>query len=141
MSCKCPIRCSPDGSEVGRCSAITSHPGRALLGVGYKTLAYTGVAGAPVIADNSYLSALVETGVFGLAAVIFLNFAILTAAYRVTKSGGPRSALGTWMFCFWAGQCVQMLTVDLLTYWRLLPVYFCVLALATQKERDEHPVS
>ena len=26
------------------------------------------------------------------------------------------------MFCFWAGQSVQMLSADLLTYWRVLPV-------------------
>jgi len=120
---------------------VLTHPGRALLGVGYKTLPYSGIAGTPVIADNTYLSALVETGVLGLGAVIVLNIAILTATYRVSKSGAQRSALGTWMFCFWAGQSVQMFSVDLLTYWRVLPVYFCVLALATQKERDEHPVS
>jgi hypothetical protein len=36
------------------------------------------------------------------------------------------------MFCFWAGQSVQMLSADLLTYWRVLPVYFFVLALAAR---------
>ena len=35
-----------------------------------------------------------------------------------------------WMLCFWAGQTVQMASGDLLTYWRVLPVYFWVLALA-----------
>ena len=34
------------------------------------------------------------------------------------------------MFCFWAGQAVQMFSADLLTYWRVLPVYLFVLALA-----------
>ena len=119
---------------------LLAHPARAILGTGYKTLPYTGVAGAPVIADNAYLSALVEAGVFGLAAVLALNVAILSAAYRVSKSGSERAALGAWMFCFWTGQSVQMLTVDLLTYWRVLPVYFCVLAFATRKEPGEHPV-
>jgi hypothetical protein len=37
------------------------------------------------------------------------------------------------MFCFWAGQSVQMLSGDLLTYWRVLPVYFFVLALAARE--------
>ena len=39
------------------------------------------------------------------------------------------------MLCFWAGQCVQMFSADLLTYWRILPVYFFVLALAARKAR------
>ena len=120
---------------------LLAHPWYALLGVGYKTLPYSDVMGTPVITDNTYLSALVETGVFGLAAVIALNAAILTAAYWASKSAGRRSFFGTWMFCFWMGQSVQMFSVDLLTYWRVLPLYFCVLALATRKEPREHPVS
>jgi hypothetical protein len=36
------------------------------------------------------------------------------------------------MLCFWCGQMVQMLSGDLLTYWRVLPVYFWVLALAVR---------
>jgi O-antigen ligase len=139
---------SPDQVLSGRLKSwallsdfVLTHPGRAVLGIGYKTLPYSGIAGTAVIADNTYLSALVETGVLGLGAVIFLNVAILKAAYRVSRSTGQRSSLGTWMFSFWVGQCVQMLSVDLLTYWRVLPLYFCVLALATQKEPSEHPVS
>jgi O-antigen ligase len=120
---------------------LLAHPWYALLGVGYKTLPYSGVIGTPVIADNTYLSALVETGVFGLAAVMALNAAILAAAYRAAKSGGGRAFFGTWMFCFWAGQSVQMFSVDLLTYWRVLPLYFCVLALATRRELREPTVS
>ena len=49
----------------------------------------------------------------------------------------PRSAqsfCGAWMLCFWAGQSVQMFSADLLTYWRILPVYFFVLALAARQE-------
>ena len=34
------------------------------------------------------------------------------------------------MFCFWLGECFQMLSADMLTYWRVLPVYFLVLAWA-----------
>jgi len=120
---------------------LLAHPWHALLGVGYKTLQYSDLIGTAVIADNAYLSALVETGVLGLAAVIALNTAILVAAYRASKSGGWRSFFGTWMFCFWAGQSVQMFSVDLLTYWRVLPLYLGVLALATRKEPGAHPVS
>jgi len=77
---------------------------------------------------------LAETGVLGLAALLWLNAAVLRAAYRSSASPDPARALcGTWMFCFWAGEAVQMLSGDLLTYWRVLPVYFFVLALAVRK--------
>ena len=113
---------------------LMAHPWDALIGVGFKTLPYTDLAGGTAIADNTYLSMLVETGVAGLASVIFLNFAILRAAYRAARCDDAiRSYCGTWMFCFWCGQTVQMSSADLLTYWRVLPVYFCVLALADRK--------
>ena len=68
---------------------------------------------------------------FSLAAVFALNAAILVHAYRAARSQDDlRSFCGTWMLCFWAGQAVQMFSADLLTYWRVLPVYFFVLALA-----------
>ena len=110
---------------------ISANPCQALIGIGYKTLPYTDYLGAPVVADNMYLSLLVETGVAGLAALVWLNIAILRAAARASRDSDPRrSFYGTWMLCFWAGQSVQMLSGDLLTYWRVLPLYFWVLALA-----------
>jgi hypothetical protein len=42
------------------------------------------------------------------------------------------SFYGKWLFCFWIGEIVQMLTGDILTYWRVLPVYFWVLAQAAK---------
>ena len=117
---------------------LQSHPLYALLGVGYKTLPYSDFIGATAIADNAYLSALIETGIGGLAALLVLNGAILRSSYIAARSDAPlRSLLGTWMFCFWCGQSVQMFTGDLLTYWRVLPAYFCILALA---ENDANPV-
>jgi hypothetical protein len=112
---------------------IADHPWQTMLGIGYKTLPYTDHLGAPVVADNMYLSLLVETGVAGLAALIWLNVAILRAAGRASHSDDPgRAFCGTWMLCFWAGQVVQMTSGDLLTYWRVLPVYFFVLARAVR---------
>ena len=107
---------------------IAANPWQAFFGIGYKTLPYTQFLGSPVVADNMYLSLLVETGVAGLAAVIWLNVAILRAAARSART----SFFGVWMLCFWAGQAVQMASGDLLTYWRVLPVYFWVLALAVR---------
>jgi len=112
---------------------ISVHPFQTLIGIGYKTLPYTDYVGGAVVADNMYLSLLVETGIAGLAAVLWLNVAILRAAARASRAADPRTSFcGTWMLCFWAGQVVQMFSGDLLTYWRVLPVYFWVLALAVR---------
>ena len=104
---------------------VSANPWQALTGIGYKTLPYTDYLGAPVVADNMYLSLLVETGLAGLAALVWLNVAVLRAALRAKES-----LFSTWILCFWAGQVAQMASGDLLTYWRVLPVYFFVLALA-----------
>ncbi|MEK7404695.1 MAG: O-antigen ligase family protein [Acidobacteriota bacterium] len=118
---------------------LAENPWHALAGIGYKTLPYTSFAGHPVIADNMYLSMLVETGLIGLAALIALNLGILWAARRAARS--PRASFfGTWIFCFWIGQLFQMLSGDLLTYWRVLPVYFWVLAVAV-RESTQAPAS
>ena len=112
---------------------LSANPWQALFGIGYKTLPYTNYLGGPVVADNMYLSLLVETGILGLAAVLWLNVAILRTAARAARSHDSQASFcGTWMLCFWCGQAVQMFSGDLLTYWRVLPVYFWVLALAAR---------
>ncbi len=113
---------------------FADHPLYWVLGVGYKTLAYSGFVGKKVIADNAYLSALVETGMVGLAAMLGLCRAILQGARRAAGSEDARASFfGTWMFCFWCGEMAQMLSGDLLTFWRVLPVYFWVLARAVRE--------
>ena len=112
---------------------LSAHPWQAIAGIGYKTLPYSDYLGSTVVADNMYLSLLVETGIAGLVALLWLHVAILRAAARAARSASPRAAFcGTWIVCFWAGQIVQMFSGDLLTYWRVLPVYFWVLALAVR---------
>jgi O-antigen ligase len=113
---------------------LASHPWHALLGVGYKTLPYSDFIGQRVVADNMYLSMLVETGIFGLAALVAVNFAILRAGWRAARSMDPETSFyGTWIFCFWLAESVQMLSADLLTFWRVLPVYFWALAMAVRR--------
>jgi hypothetical protein len=110
---------------------LAAHPWHAILGIGYKTLPYSDFIGHSVVADNMYLSLLVETGIVGLAAFFLLNFAILRTAWRAARRRDSRASFfGTWIFCFWIGQLFQMLSGDLFTYWRVLPVYFWVLAMA-----------
>jgi O-antigen ligase len=126
---------SPDGVLSGRVSTwktiakfLLSHPWHAIFGIGYKTMPYTDYLGAPVVADNTYLSLLVETGIAGLATFLLLNAAILRTAFRARAT-----FFGAWIFCFWCGEMVQMLSGDLITYWRVLPIYFWVLAIAARK--------
>jgi O-antigen ligase len=110
---------------------LATHPWHAILGIGYKTLPYSDFIGQITVADNMYLSLLVETGMVGLAAFLLLNFAILRTAWRAAHRDDPRASFfGTWIFCFWIGQLFQMFSGDLFTYWRVLPVYFWVLAMA-----------
>lgn len=116
---------------------LLENPQHALLGIGYKTLPYSDFIGQPVVADNTYLSSLIETGVLGLAGLLVLHAAILRMSWRAHKSGGLAGLLGTWVFCFWTGEIVQMMSGDLLTYWRVLPVYFWVLALAVRLTSHE----
>jgi O-antigen ligase len=115
---------------------LSAHPWDAVFGIGYKTLPYSDYIGQTVIGDNMYLSMLVETGGIGLGALLWFNFSILRATWRAARHATPlASFLGTWMFCFWTGQSVQMLSGDSLTYWRVLPVYFLVLGWAVRESR------
>jgi O-Antigen ligase len=118
-------------------SFLATHPWHAILGIGYKTLPYSDFIGRKIVADNMYLSLLTETGIVGLAAFLLLNFAILRTAWRAQRCDNARASFfGTWIFCFWIGQLFQMLSGDLFTYWRVLPVYFWVLAMAARRSRQ-----
>jgi O-antigen ligase len=132
---------SPNGVTSGRLATwhtltgfLAQHPLRLLFGIGYKTIPYTNLFGTRLAADNTYLSLLVETGITGLTVFLLLNAAILRTAFRAARSThGNASFFGTWIFCFWCGEIVQMLSGDLITYWRVLPLYFWVLAIAARE--------
>jgi O-antigen ligase len=117
---------------------LADHPWHLLFGIGFKTLPYTTVADRPLIADNMFLSMLVETGVVGLLAMLLLHGVILVSAYRASRGRTVASFFGALIFCFWIGQLFQMLLADTLTDWRVLPLYFAVLALAV-REVDRTP--
>ena len=117
---------------------LAAHPGNLLTGIGFKTLPYPDSAGQALIADNMYLSMLVETGVFGLLLLLLFHATVLKAAYRAVRSADAwTSFLGAWIFCFWVGEIFQMLSVDALTYWRVLPIYFAVLGLAVRGTKPD----
>lgn len=107
-----------------------AHPGRLLFGVGYKTLPYAGLDGTPVIADNTYLSVFIETGLLGLTALLWLHVTVLRCTWRWATSSGTALGrlVGLGMCSFWCGLIFQMLSGDTLTYWRVLPWLFAILA-------------
>jgi hypothetical protein len=75
--------------------------------------------------------------VIGLLALLLLSFAILRAALRAATCPEPfASFAGACVFSFWIGEMIQMFSVDVLTYWRVLPVYLWVLALASRRARS-----
>lgn len=128
---------SPDRLLSGRVDAwrtvagfIGDRPWQVLFSIGYKTLPNSEYLGRPIVADNMYLSTFVETGAAGLAALLAFNAAVLTVCWRAARAG---TFYGKWMFCFWVGETVQMLSADILTYWRVLPLYFWVLAQAVRR--------
>ncbi len=113
---------------------LVENPQHLLLGIGYKSLPYTDYFPQPIVADNMYLSLLVETGVPGLLALLLLSGALLVHAYRLSRHDEPAvSALGCFLFAFWCGQMAQMLSGDLLTYWRVTPVYFAILGAGLRR--------
>jgi hypothetical protein len=134
---------APEGVLSGRVASwrtlgefLMDHPWHAIFGIGYKTLPYSDFVGKTVIADNMYLSLLVETGIVGLSVFLLLNYSMLRGALRASRSpDASASFFGTWIFCFWVGEMVQMLSGDLMTYWRVLPFYFWALGVAIAQSR------
>lgn len=137
---------TPNGVLSGRVNSwaqltrfLAAEPWRVFFGIGYKTLPYSDLVGTNIIADNTYLSLLVEVGVGGLLLFLLLNAEIVKTSFRAFRSLSPqRSFFGEWIFCFWIGELAQMASGDLITYWRLLPLYFWVLAMAVR--RDPEPI-
>lgn len=115
---------------------IGDHPEAALLGIGYKSLPYTGYFGHPVVGDNMYLSLLLESGVPGLLGLGAFCLAVLVVSLRMSRHDNEAVAgLGRFLFAFWCGEMVQMLTGDVLTFWRVTPVYLAVLGIGLRLTR------
>lgn len=119
---------------------LADHPLHLLFGIGYKSLPYTGYFAHTVVADNMYLSVLVEAGIPGLAALLFFCGVVLAYSWRLARhEDAVVAALGSFLFAFWCGEMLQMLSVDALTYWRVTPVYFALLGLAIRRSRQAVP--
>lgn len=115
---------------------IVTRPEHFLLGIGYKTLPYTEFLGRSLVADNMYLSLLVECGVVGLFVFLVLCAFVLRATWRYSRAQDPLLALlGGFLLAGWCGMMLQMLSGDTLTYWRVTPIYFVLLGLAVRRDR------
>jgi len=122
-------------NELGR--FVLDHPTQVLLGVGYKSLPYTNYFSHPMVADNMYLAMLMETGLPGLLALLLLSAAILARTRRMAlDSNDGLAGLGRFLFCFWLGEMAQMLSGDILTFWRVTPVYLAILGLALRSAKE-----
>jgi hypothetical protein len=107
------------------------NPELLIFGIGYKSLSTTPLFGRGVIADNGYLSMLYETGVQGLMAFLFFNIVLLRTLFKIIRQNiAPSDFYAQFMFAFWIGEMVQMLTGDIFTYWRNLILFFTVIAMA-----------
>ena len=116
---------------------LAEHPEKLLLGIGYGTLPHADVFGRTVVGDNMYLSTLVETGILGVAAMGAFLATLIGTTYRISRSDDTTASLvGTWLFCFWVGQLAQMLSVDVLTFWRVLPLYLGLLGMAAYRANE-----
>lgn len=116
---------------------LADNPSVLAIGIGYKTLPYSAYFGQPLTVDNMYLSALAEAGIPGLVLLLALSGAMLASCLRVRRGADPDSCFfATWFLCFWLGEMVQMAAADALTYWRILPLAFFVLAMTHKSARD-----
>jgi O-antigen ligase len=131
----------PDAATSGRWETWKSlfdyfagRPGLLLFGIGYKSIASTRLFGTILTVDNGYLSLLFETGILGLTAWIILIITLLHQLFEVRRRGSSiQSLYAIFLLAFWCGQMVQMMTGDILTYWRNLVVYFSMAAVLLEK--------
>jgi O-antigen ligase len=117
---------------------FADHPWLLVFGIGYKSLPYTDLFGANLIADNGYLSLVFETGIIGLAAFLNLNWVIFRSLHRTSQhQNSTIRCYATFMFAFWCGEMVQMMTGDIFTYWRNVIIYFALIAFVQRLSRSE----
>src|SRR5262245_25172175 len=109
---------------------FADHPWLLVFGIGYKSLPYTDLFGVNLIADNGFLSLAFETGIIGLAAFLNLNWVIFRSLHRTSQhQNSTIRYYATFMFAFWCGEMVQMMTGDIFTYWRNFIPYVVLIAL------------
>ncbi len=105
------------------------YPWLLLFGIGYKSVSASNLFGSSLIVDNAYLSLLFETGILGLTSLLWFFGVLFHGLFRASQTLSiVRRHYAAFLLAFWCGQMVQMLTGDILTYWRNLVLYFAFAA-------------
>jgi O-antigen ligase len=117
---------------------FADHPWLLIFGIGYKSLPYTDLFGASLIADNGFLSLAFETGIIGFVAFLNLNWVIFRSLHKTSQhQNSTIRRYATFMFAFWCGEMVQMITGDIFTYWRNVILYFSLMAFVQRLSRQD----
>jgi len=117
---------------------FADHPWLLIFGIGYKSLPYTDLFGSPLIADNGFLSLAFETGIIGFTAFVNLNRVIFRSLYETAQhQNSTIRRYATFMFAFWCGEMVQMMTGDIFSYWRNVILYLALIALVQRLSRQD----
>jgi O-antigen ligase len=113
---------------------ILESPQYLVFGIGYKTLTFTRLFHGAIIADNGYLSLLIETGAVGLAGFLVFSGAILKTFSKLAREGnGPVAFWAASMLAIWCGELVQLLAVDAYTFWRNMAILMALMALTLNR--------
>ena len=118
---------------------MRENPQYLVFGIGYKTLTFTRLFHDEMIADNGYLSLLLETGAIGLGSFLLLSAAIMKTFSRLAREGNDSVAFwSALMLAIWCGELVQLVAVDAYTFWRNMVVLVALMALALNRaERNQ----
>lgn len=117
---------------------FADHPWLLLFGIGYKTLALSPLFGESLITDNGFMSILFETGILGLGAFLWLTAVLLHSLLQWAREASHETrTYAAFMFAFWCGEMVQMLTGDIFTYWRNMIIFFALIAAIQQSARHQ----
>lgn len=122
------------GTWVHLFDIIRENPQYIVFGIGYKTLTFTRLFHGAIIADNGYLSLLIETGAVGLAGFLIFSGAILKTFSKLARQeSGPVAFWAALMLAIWCGELVQLLAVDAYTFWRNMAILMALMALTLNR--------
>lgn len=102
---------------------------KAITGWGYKM----GVRLHEESPDNSYISVMLETGVFGF---LCMSMFVMAGFYRLFCRYYARDPYAIVLIPVCAGQLANCMTSDIYTFWITMPVVFMLLGLVTQRTSD-----
>jgi O-antigen ligase len=118
---------------------IRENPQYLLFGIGYKTLTFTRLFHGEIIADNGYLSLILETGITGLGGFLLLSGAIMKTFSRLARERSePVAFWSALMLALWCGELVQLVAVDAYTFWRNMVVLVALMGLALNRAERIH---